>query len=100
MSLVPRSRLGALCILALVLRSASPAHPAGGTTPSVQAAPPAPSKIAFASRRDGNWEIYVMNADGGRQTRLTRRPQQDRFPLWSPDRTKLAFGSQGSGGWE
>lgn len=51
-------------------------------------------QIAFASRRDGNWEIYVMDADGGRQTRLTRRPGQDRFPMWSPDRSRIAFGSQ------
>ena len=29
------------------------------------------SKIAFSSSRDGNYEIYVMNADGSGQTRLT-----------------------------
>ena len=29
------------------------------------------SKIAFTSNRDGNYEIYVMNADGTGQTRLT-----------------------------
>ena len=28
-------------------------------------------KIAFVSDRDGNQEIYVMNADGSGQTRLT-----------------------------
>ncbi|MEW6363287.1 MAG: hypothetical protein AB1714_01470 [Acidobacteriota bacterium] len=27
--------------------------------------------IAFASNRDGNYEIYVMNADGSGVTRLT-----------------------------
>src|SRR5207253_8313620 len=34
---------------------------------------PAPqsSQIAFASNRDGNNEIYVMNPDGSAQTRLT-----------------------------
>lgn len=45
------------------------------------APPPGTPRIAFASRRDGNWEIYVTDADGGRQTRLTERPGQDRFPL-------------------
>jgi hypothetical protein len=25
-------------------------------------------KLTFASMRDGNWEIYVMNADGSNQT--------------------------------
>ncbi|HEU4746960.1 MAG TPA: hypothetical protein VFS56_00555, partial [Gemmatimonadaceae bacterium] len=53
-----------------------------------------PSRIAFASRRDGNWEIYVTDAGGRTQTRLTRRREQDRFPLWSPDRSKIAFGLQ------
>jgi hypothetical protein len=31
-------------------------------------------KIAFASGRDGKYEIYVMNADGSGQTRLTDNP--------------------------
>ena len=29
------------------------------------------TKIAFISSRDGNFEIYVMNADGSEQKRLT-----------------------------
>ena len=36
--------------------------------------PPSPSDIAFDSLRDGNGEIYVMNADGSGQTRLTNKP--------------------------
>ena len=67
------------------------------------AAPPSAStpQIAFASDRDGNWEIYLADGDGGHQTRLTRRDPQDRFPLWSPDRSQIAFGSQvGGDHWE
>jgi hypothetical protein len=30
-------------------------------------------RIAFYSRRDGNLEVYVMMADGSKQTRLTIR---------------------------
>jgi len=45
---------------------------------------PAGDKIAFASARDGNWEIYVMNADGSGQTRLTNNPAEDAMPAWSP----------------
>jgi len=40
------------------------------------------SRIAFASKRDGNWEIYVMNADGSDQTRLTHDPGMDWGPGW------------------
>ena len=38
---------------------------------------PAASKIAFVSERDGNNEIYVMNADGSGRTRLTNDPAGD-----------------------
>jgi TolB protein len=59
-----------------------------------------PAEIAFASHQDGNWEIYVMDAAGRNQRRLTRRDVQDRFPVWSPDAAQIAFGSQVGEGWE
>ena len=54
-------------------------------------------KIAFASDRDGNFEIYSMDADGGGQTRLTENPGEDFSPSWSPDGTRLAFVSTRDG---
>jgi WD40 repeat protein len=56
--------------------------------------------IAFASKRDGNWEIHLASLDGTRHSQLTARGGQTRFPLWGPDGTKLAFGVQGSATWE
>jgi Tol biopolymer transport system component len=47
--------------------------------------------MAFVSDRDGNGEIYVMNADGSAQRRLTRNPASDGPPVWSPDGRKIAF---------
>ena len=32
----------------------------------------AQARITFMSDRDWNWEIYVMDADGGNQRNLTR----------------------------
>ncbi len=41
-------------------------------------------KISFASDRDGNYEIYVMVADGTNQTRLTYNSAYDLSPSVSP----------------
>ncbi len=56
-------------------------------------------RIAFVSDRDGNNEIFVMDADGGSQTQLTNNPTGagDNQPAWSPDGAKLAFVSQRDG---
>ena len=48
-------------------------------------------KIAFTSERDGNREIYSMNADGSSQTRLTNALSTDQEPDLSPDGTKIAY---------
>lgn len=58
---------------------------------------PGQQKILFNSLRDGNREIYVMNADGTDQTRLTFSNGIDRFPGWSPDRSRIVFTSNRDG---
>jgi TolB protein len=52
---------------------------------------PGGGKVVFSSRRDGNWEIYVVNANGSGQQNLTRNPARDGLPAWSPDARKIAF---------
>jgi Tol biopolymer transport system component len=50
-------------------------------------------RVAFVSERDGNMEIYSMNADGTDQKRLTNHYALDDHPAWSPDGTQLVFTS-------
>jgi TolB protein len=46
--------------------------------------------IAFASDRDGDREIYVMNADGSDQINVTRSPHtNDQDPDWWADRDRI-----------
>ncbi|MCH8275629.1 MAG: PD40 domain-containing protein, partial [Armatimonadetes bacterium] len=58
------------------------------------------AKIAFSSKRDGNSEIYIMNADGTGLTNLTNIAAFDWAPAFSPDGSKVAFSSYRDGNWE
>ncbi len=51
-------------------------------------------KIAFYSKRDGNWDIYTMSSDGSNQTRLTHHAAADTNPTWSPNGRQIAFDSE------
>jgi Tol biopolymer transport system component len=53
--------------------------------------------IAFASKRSGTFDIYVMNADGTGTRRVTSGPEDDGHPTWSPDGGRIAFDRGASG---
>jgi Tol biopolymer transport system component len=89
---------GALALLALVVLvggcgergSSTPTrltdNPAEDSSPTWS---PDGRKIAFNRWQDGGKEIYVMDADGSNQTRLTEAGAG--APVWSPDGQKIAF---------
>jgi Tol biopolymer transport system component len=62
------------------------------------ARPQRSGRIAFASNRDGQAEIYSINPDGTDLRRLTNNPSSDFGPAWSPDGTQIAFTSGRAGG--
>src|SRR5262245_2802977 len=59
----------------------------------------APWKIALNSNREGDSEIYSMNADGSSVRRLTHTPGVDGAGPWSPDGRKLLYYRNQGGQW-
>ena len=56
------------------------------------------SRIVFTSTRHHSADIFVMDADGGNQERLTIKSARDAHPSWTPDRMKIAYVSNIGGG--
>ena len=55
------------------------------------------SLIAYASNESGNSDIWLIDARGGTQIRLTDDPGSDQSPAWFPDGSALLFVSNRRG---
>ena len=75
-------------------RRAADRQPVSGPAARVS---PDGQRIAFTSHRDGNAEIYVMNADGTEPRRITEHPERDDYPAWHPDGRRLLVVSERDG---
>ena len=51
------------------------------------------SRLAFASSREGFWDIYILDISTGKTTRFTDTPEFDGAPAWSPDGKQIVFSS-------
>jgi TolB protein len=60
------------------------------------------TRIAFASNRSGNWDIWVMPVTGGKAIQVSMDHAHELHPSWSPDGKHLVFSRLGtsSGRWE
>jgi TolB protein len=58
-----------------------------GAYDSEPAFSPGGGKVVFASDRDGDYDLYITNADGSDEPqRLTNNPGDERSPDWQPVR--------------
>lgn len=53
-------------------------------------------RIAFASARDGDYDIYIVNADGSGEHQVIDAAGYQMYPAWSPDGLWLAYESGSS----
>ncbi len=54
-------------------------------------------KMAFASNRTGDFQIYIVTFGEAGVVQLTQSGKDDRNPHWSPDGTKIIFESKRTG---
>ncbi|NKB89295.1 MAG: hypothetical protein GKS06_13840 [Acidobacteria bacterium] len=48
-------------------------------------------RMSFVSNRDDGWQVWVMDADGGRPRRLTSEAEPVGWPSWSHDGSTIYF---------
>ncbi len=65
----------------------------GGSNISPAASPDG-SKVAMILSKDGWTDLYVGNADGSAPLRLTKSPQDESSPCWSPDGRWICYASK------
>jgi serine/threonine protein kinase len=89
----------------LMSPSGSNTEAAGPTPRAISTLEPATSstssrRITYMSDQDGDWEVYIVDADGGGEYQLTDNDATDGWASISPDGQKIAFVSSRDGNWD
>ena len=66
-------------------------------TPSIS---PDGNKIAFSSRRNGYFDIHILDLENGATTRVTDSLAYDASPSWSPDGQWLVYETYENGNFD
>lgn len=83
---------------ATIMATETAVPPSATPRPSATPVPvSAAGRIAFQSNRDGDFEIYIMDDDGGNQQQLTDNTADDQYPVAAADGDRIAFQSERDG---
>jgi TolB protein len=86
------SLLAAACLMPACYSPSAPQ--AGGDVPAA-----GKGQIAFVANVSGNWDLFIMGADGSGVKRLTGSPLDERTPAISPDGGRVAYSTSDGALW-
>jgi TolB protein len=55
------------------------------------------TKIAYSAKKNGYWDIYILNLNDGSEIRVTDSPEYDGSPSWSSDDLFITYESYTNG---
>jgi len=63
-------------------------QPGDDISPSIS---PDGTRLAYSSRQNGNWDLYILDLGSGKEEQLTHTPEYESSPTWSPDGLWIAY---------